>query len=245
MRRLYGFAAQALRQMPDPARTVVRQRLQRTNRSLPGRRIDWGNIARHAPFSEDYGWDRGLPIDRYYIERFLTRRAKRIRGSVLEVQSPMYASRLGHAERITILDVEAGNPRADLIADLDEPGSVPVAAFDCVILTQVLQYTDPLVALRNVGDSLRPRGCALITVPAISPVDTDGLRSDRWRWTPEGLRRAIHDAGLTATVEGCGDALSAVAFILGIAAEEMPPGRLDRQDSRYPIVTCAVVEAAG
>src|SRR4051794_24300652 len=32
----------------------------------PGRRVRWGSLRRTRPFSDCYGFDRGLPIDRYY-----------------------------------------------------------------------------------------------------------------------------------------------------------------------------------
>jgi hypothetical protein len=39
-----------------------------------------------APVSADFGYDRGTPIDRYYIERFLNDERDSIRGQVLEVK---------------------------------------------------------------------------------------------------------------------------------------------------------------
>jgi SAM-dependent methyltransferase len=240
--RLFQVATHVLRSLPEPSATTVRRTVQRMNRSLPGRRVRWGNVARRAPFSTHYGWDRGLPVDRHYIERFLAANQARIRGSVLEVQSAVYAARFGQPTSVTVLDIDPANANADLIADLNEPGSLPADAFDCVILTQVLQYTEPVEALRNIGQSLRPDGCALITVPTLSPIDPVASDRDRWRWTPRGLADAVHAAELDATVEGPGDALAAVAFMLGLAIEEVPARRPRRQDVRFPIVACAVVE---
>jgi hypothetical protein len=78
-------------------------------RNLPGRRPRWGNLRRAKPFSDCYGWDRGQPVDRMYIERFLERMSYRIRADVLEVRSPDYTRRFGAADhRSHIVDIESG-----------------------------------------------------------------------------------------------------------------------------------------
>ena len=38
------------------------------------------------PVSDHWGWDRGTPVDRYYIEQFLAEHAADVRGRVLEVK---------------------------------------------------------------------------------------------------------------------------------------------------------------
>ena len=43
--------------------------------------LDWGDLRRLQPVSSVWGIDRGQPLDRYYIERFLNRHRKDIRGT--------------------------------------------------------------------------------------------------------------------------------------------------------------------
>ncbi|GAA0517066.1 hypothetical protein Ade02nite_84710 [Paractinoplanes deccanensis] len=229
--------------IPSPVRSAARQAVRQLNRTLPGRRVQWGNIADLAPFSTMYGWDRGLPIDRHFIERFVAAHADRITGAVLEVRSALYAGRFGQPSGVTVLDVDPDNTEADLTADLNVAGSLPEAAYDCVILTQVLQYTRPADALRNVARSLRPGGHAIVTVPCLGRIDPEAPDADRLRWTPAGLRQVLGEAGLGGTVEGFGNAFLAAAYMLGVATEEVPPPWLDRQDDAFPIVACAVVAA--
>jgi hypothetical protein len=50
------------------------------------------------------GFDRGLPIDRYYIERFLQTHSADIRRHVLEVGDNAYTRRFG-GNRVTKSDV--------------------------------------------------------------------------------------------------------------------------------------------
>jgi len=64
--------------------TLVQRTLVSAGRQVPGRSVRWGNLRRLRPFTDRYGYDRGTPIERSYIERFLSEHAQRIRGSVLE-----------------------------------------------------------------------------------------------------------------------------------------------------------------
>ena len=50
------------------------------------------NVSRVQPLSPQWGWDRGTPIDRHYIERFLETHRRDVRGSVLEVRDSNYTA---------------------------------------------------------------------------------------------------------------------------------------------------------
>src|SRR5215210_840 len=47
------------------------------------------------PISRSFGSDRGTPIDRYYIERFLEQNRSYVRGTCMEVQNSDYTHRFG------------------------------------------------------------------------------------------------------------------------------------------------------
>ena len=208
--------------------------------------VRWGSLRRTEPFSSYYGLERGLPVDRVYIEDFLARNAEDIRGRVLEVRDARYTQRFG-ADRVTqseIVDIDEANPEATLIADLAEPGSLPAGRFDCVILTQTLQYLDdPEAALRNVWESLAPEGIALITVPCLSRIDPDIPTIDRWRFTARGLETLLARACPSADVDvsGPGNVLAGVAFLMGLAAQDLSQSDLEHQDDHFPLVACARV----
>ncbi len=226
---------------PDWARRLVR-RLR-----FP---IRWGSLRRTEPLSSYYGVDRGLPVDRFYIEGFLARNAEDVRGRVLEVHDANYTRRFG-ADRVDdsdVLDIDETNPEATLIADLAEPGSLPAGRFDCVILTQTLQYPkDPETTLRTVWESLAPRGTALITVPSLSRIDPDNPAIDRWRFTALGLQTLLARAcpGAELEVTGHGNVLVGVAFLMGMAAEDLNQSELEHEDDRFPLVVCARVRKPG
>ena len=48
--------------------------------SVPPNRIRFGSLRRLDPVSNVFGFDRGTPIDRYYLQSFLAGRSDRIRG---------------------------------------------------------------------------------------------------------------------------------------------------------------------
>jgi hypothetical protein len=43
-------------------------------------------LRRLEPFSDQYGWDRGTPVDRFYIDAFVAGQRAAIRGDVLEIR---------------------------------------------------------------------------------------------------------------------------------------------------------------
>lgn len=244
--RLY----QRLRHDPR-ARTVAarlppaaQRLLRRVTRPDPPR---WGNLRRTRPFSERYGFDRGTPIDRYYLERFLGRHAGDVRGRVLEVRDSRYTDRFGgeRVEASDVLDIDPRNVDATLVADLAEPGSLPAGAFDCFILVQTLQYVaDPATALRNALECIRDGGVLLLSVPAISRIDPALAAVDRWRLTKAGLAAllaATAEAG-SFSVTACGNVLTASAFLMGLAADELTQGELDHVDPAFEMLVCARVQ---
>ena len=56
------------------------------------------------PLSDEYGMDRGTPLDRYYIEEFMACNAELVRGACLEVEDARYTRRFGR-DKVTRGDV--------------------------------------------------------------------------------------------------------------------------------------------
>jgi SAM-dependent methyltransferase len=238
---LTAIAKQWLR---PAARRLPPELRSRIIRNLPGRRVRWGSLRRTLPFSDSYGYDRGQPIDRHYIEAFLARESESIRGDVLEVRDSTYARQFGAADgtRIHVVDIDPTNPHATVIADLTIEGSLPDQAYDTIIMTQTLHVTaDDAAGFRTLWRALRPGGTLLFTGPCISRLDNDVADWDRWRYTPLGLRARLGELlpDGQVNVEAHGNVLSAAAFLYGIAAQELTKAELDAEDPRFPLVICA------
>src|SRR5262249_51602421 len=157
--------------------------------------IALGDLRRLEPVSSVWGLDRGNPIDRHYIEGFLATHRSDIKGRVLEVKDPGYTQMFG-GDAVTdqdVLDIDAGNERATIVADLSRAERIASDQFDCFILVQTLHIIyDVKAALAEAGRILKPGGVLLCTVPAVSRVNYEdgGLESgDYWRFTEASIRR--------------------------------------------------------
>jgi SAM-dependent methyltransferase len=230
------------RRARDPVRW--QQRLERA------RRPAWlGTIRRTTPLSDHYGRERGTPVDRYYIEQFLAAERATITGRVLEVLNRDYTERFGTAlERSDVLDVDPGNADATIVADLAAADGIPAGSFDCFILTQTLQYVYDLeAAVAHSHRILRPGGTVLCSVPTVSRIGRQELESEYWRLTAAACARLFGDAfpGGEVSVRARGNVLAAVAFLMGMAAEELSTRELERDDPFYSlVVTVRATKAA-
>src|SRR5262245_4613428 len=109
---------------------------------LSRRTVRYRCFQRLSPVSRRFGFDRGLPLDRYYIEGFLGRESSAVRGRVLEIGGNDYTKQFGgnRVERSDVLHVHAGHPLVTIVADLQSAPEIESASFDCIICTQTLQF---------------------------------------------------------------------------------------------------------
>jgi SAM-dependent methyltransferase len=201
--------------------------------------VRFGSLRRVTPISRRWGYDRGLPIDRYYIEAFVEEHRRDIRGTVLEVREPGYTYQFGsdvkHSE---VIDIDPDNTVATIVADLADAPQVPDGSFDCVIVTQTLQLIyDVRAAVDTIHRVLKPRGVVLATFPGISPVASEA-ETDHWRFTIESATRVFADRFGDGAVEvrSYGNVLTATAFLFGLASRELRAGELAVHDPRYGLV---------
>jgi hypothetical protein len=198
-------------------------------------------FGRTQPVSANWGLDRGRSIDRHYIEHFLAQHRGDIRGRVLEVKDPTYVDRFGTGvEQTDVIDIDASNPRATIVADLSAATQVPANSYDCFILTQTLHLIYDLpAALLHVHRIVRPGGVVLATAPAVSQImQRYGLNGDYWRFTPASCEMLFRSAfgGGNVMVRSYGNASTGAAFLLGMASEELPRRSLETHDPYFPVV---------
>ena len=163
-------------------------------------------LGRTKPLSDVWGADRGSPIHRYYVERFLEANRQAIQGSVLEVERPVYTERFGVGVREShVLDTDVDLGRAD---------AVPDYSFDCLILTQTLQFVyDVRAAVSHCHRVLRPGGVLLCTVPSVARIDPGAVENEYWRFTAASCNRLFGEAfdGGDVVVTSHGNVLACVA----------------------------------
>lgn len=207
------------------------------------RRIYWGSLRRLVPVSRRFGFDRGQPIDRYYIESFLQENSADIHGRVMEVGDPGYTKKFG-GERVScseVLHAVPDNPEATLVGDLATGQGIPKETFDCMILTQTFLFIyNVRAAIVNVYAALKPGGVLLATFPGISQISRYDMErwGDYWRFTTLSARRLFEEVFPAANIEvkSYGNVLVAVAFLHGLASHELESEELDHHDPDYQVL---------
>jgi SAM-dependent methyltransferase len=235
------FARSLLRLLPRPIARWVQQLRGKPDWIQVGS-VRFGDFKRLSPISTYFGFDRGTPIDRYYIEAFLSRNAGDVRGRVLEVGDNSYTLRFGgdQVNRSDILNIDASDPRATFVGDLAQPEVLPEGAFDCIVFTQVLQFIFNFQgALRTLYKALKPGGVLLLTTAGVSKMH------DRWPWywsfTPAAISRLLQNqfGSDSVSIETHGNVFVATAFLLGVASEEIDRSYLEATDQNYSIIVAA------
>jgi SAM-dependent methyltransferase len=214
-------------------------------RVLPRRPVSFGGLRRTTPVSRHFGYDRGTPVDRRYIEEFLSRNAADVRGRVLEVGDDTYTRAFGgdRVSRRDVLHVDPSAPNVTYVADLAAGDGLPSDAFDCIVLTQTLHLVfDMPAAVATLHRILKPGGVVLVTVPGVSSVDA-GEWGDAWLWslTPASLGRLMRlsFAPDDVAIASYGNVLTAIAFLHGFAAEELHADEIAARDPQYPVIVAA------
>jgi hypothetical protein len=224
--------AHAAKRILSP-RAIVRLRTMMRGLGVPR----WGNLRRLTPFSDYFGFDRGTPIDRYYLDRFLMGHKQAIHGDVLEIQAPGYVNKYGTDVRVKdSIDINPAT-RPTYLCDLAAADVVPSDRYDCFLLPNTLSLLrDIRGCMRHMIRVVKPGGVVLAATAAMGPLDPNGV--DFWRLTAAGWQELAADvwAGHDYQIEAHGNCLAVVAAMLGLAQEELTRDELEYQDDRYPVL---------
>ena len=209
--------------------------------------VEFGSLATTEPVSRVFGLDRGTPINRYYIEQFLADHAELIQGRVLEVGGSDYSRRFGgeKVERCEVLHAVPGNQAATIVGDLTDPATLPANAMDCFICTQTFDCIfDVPQAVRGAHQLLKPGGVLLATMSGIGQISRYDMErwGEYWRFTTASATRLFEPLFSGGVEVGSrGNVLAAIAFLQGLAVEELPdPTLLEVRDDDYQLVVTVV-----
>ena len=209
------------------------------NKYVMLKKIRFGSIRRLEPVDREFGFNLGMPVDRYYIENFLHKHRHLIKGQVLEIGEDSYTSKFACADfRLTILNVV--EKEGCIRGDLESGSGIPENSFDCIIMTQTLPFIfDLRSAISNVYRALRPNGYVLATNPCISQISRFDMDrwGDYWRFTDLSLRKLFEQSFSKKEIEvtSFGNCLTATCFIQGIPAEKLSKMELEYIDRDYPV----------
>ena len=225
----------------------LRNRIVRLQRKLrlqwpPVGTIRFGSFRRVTPISPIFAIDRGLPIERYYIERFLDEHRADIRGRALEFGDTAYLDKFG-GEQVERKDVFSfvPSPAATIVGDLAGDAPLPDGRFDCIVCTQTVQMIyDIRSAIRGLHAMLRPGGVLLLTSHGTSKIgrhlDTDGW-AEYWHISQQAARSLFaENFDGVAEVRGYGNVLAAMCALHGLAAGELERRELDLADRNFDVI---------
>lgn len=207
--------------------------------------VCWGSLRRTRPINRFFGFPRGTPIDRFYLESFLAEHQEDIQGRVLEVGDPAYTERYGgsRVSRSDVLHAVPGNPHATMVGRLDTGEGLEWDSYDCLIVTQTLHCIyDIRAAVGNLNRLLKVGGVALASIPGISQIsryDADRW-GDYWRMTPAAVQNLFADpfGAANVTVQSYGNVLTSVAFLHGLVSADLPSRVWSQNDPDYPLLVC-------
>ena len=197
------------------------------------------------PISSKFGFDRGKPIDRMYIEMFLQENSNLIMGKCLEIHDKNYIEKYG-SNRVTtadILDVDTKNEQANIYADLADAHNIKSNTYDTLIITHTIGLIpEHEKAIAELYRILKPGGSLLLTVAALSPFVPDS--SGYWRYTAKSVNFLLgkYFSLDKVKVESYGNALAGQAFWVGMSQEDIGAENLKFNDKRYPVIISAVAK---
>lgn len=201
-----------------------------------------------VPASRTFGTERGKPIDRYYIEKFLNENKQHIYGETLEIAETTYSIQYGEdrVRHAYMLHVEGWGEEA-IKGNLETGEGIEEYRYDTLVITQTLMFTYDLKSVsENIYRALKRGGTALITVSGISQIS----RYDADRW---GSYYSFHEDALhrlfeplfgqdNVRVKSYGNVKTAVAMLYGLCCEDLVGDDFETNDEDYPVIIGAVLK---
>lgn len=229
-------------------RMIIKRRGAQKRKESPNPIIDWPvNVV-----SQDMGCDRGTPIDRFYIEKFLTQSQKYIIGNIMEIGDNAYTLKFGkNISTSYILTADA--EKCDCVeskvihGDLQTGVGCEKDFLDCFILTQTLPFIyDVESAAKNIISMLRKDGVALITVSGISMISKydDSRWGHYWGFTTTSLKRLFDKISEVKAIQiqTWGNPKTAAAFLYGLSVEDLAKADFLVDDTLVPVMISAIVK---
>lgn len=200
------------------------------------------------PISRQFGTERGTPVDRYYIERFLEEHKQVVKGDVLEIEDSTYTLQYGEGRLRSAIVMDVGKEGGDITfkGNLETGEGIRDEIADCFILTQTLMYIfDLKSAVHNIARLLKKGGIVLVTCSGISQnskrcMDDYGCC---FNFNKDALCRLFEQEPDLEVVEAgsYGNVKTVSAHLNGLCCEDLAADDFMPNDRYYPLIVYAAV----
>lgn len=200
------------------------------------------------------GCDRGIPVDRWYIEKFIKANQRYIRGDVIEIGDNSYTVEYGKDVRnsyIFTADITKKSSNTKIIfGDLQNGQGCQHGIADCFILTQTLPFIfDIKNAAKHIVNMLKPDGVALITVSGISMIsEYDNSRwGHYWGFTETSLCKLFEGIIEEECIEvvSMRNPKAAAACLYGLSVGDLSRADLEAKDILVPVIIGMTIKNRG
>lgn len=202
--------------------------------------VRFGDFRRRWPFSQRFGFDRGAPVDRYYLRPFVRSIRASVRGRCLEIggfvnNNDGYRFRV---DEFRTLELPKAGIAADFLGDAADRTVFEDGRWDSILAFHVLEHcADPFAVVRNMRAWLAPGGHVYVVVPCAQRLHN--FPGDYWRFMPDGLRVLFKDFSSVA-VSTYGNPLSLVSSYLGLSHTELTAEEMEFRHPDFPVIACVV-----
>jgi SAM-dependent methyltransferase len=205
-------------------------------------KLNWGDLRRGEPFCYEFGFERGTPIDRYYLDEFLGSIRHLVKGKVVEIGGVLSnREKYGFENTLTYDAVDLlESPSVNICGDVHESNLLKSGYYDTMLLFNVLEHCHtPQKVVDNIYNWLAPSGYCLAIVPNAQRIHNNP--GDYWRILPDGMKTLFQNFG-KVQVTTYGNPTSLIASYMGIAAEELTADELNESHPLYPVTTCLIAQ---
>lgn len=199
--------------------------------------------------SNDFGFGRGTPVDRYYAHNFMLKNQNAIKGCCLEFGETRYLSKygIGITEKI-IFNYSASScfDGSIIWGDIAKFNDLPKNHFDCIVCINVLNFIYDLPrAVLGLRYMLKQDGKLLVTMAGasthVSRYDMERW-GDYWRPTDLAATKLFQDAGFRVEFsEVYGNPYACSAQINGYSVEDLEMAKLDQLHLDYQVLITFVL----
>lgn len=198
-----------------------------------------------TPYSRRFGEERGTPVDRYYIEKFIRENSEKIYGNVMEIGDSFYTNKFGKNINKSYVMHKLGMGENVIKGDLASEEGVGNEFLDCFICTQTMQMIyDMENTVSNISRSLKKNGVALVTMHGISQLSmADYCRwGEYWRFTQKSAELLFQKYFNKIEVFSYGNVKTATAHLYGLCQEDISEMDYEYNDEQYPLIVAVVAQ---